>query len=311
MKDMPLMGLGTFIGIEADRIDDREARFELTTASILNALKSGYRHFDLAESYGNLSAIGDALKIALAPATEGGLGLKREEIWLTMKSDGPFTEEHIDALLKSVGTEYFDLFLIHHSTGRIFNSEENLERAWSNLAHIDSEKLKRIGVSNFYEPHLERLLAICERESLVKPFANEVEMNLMSKNKSLVDYCQSEAIQLIAYSPLGYNWSAFLLENPQVRELADSIGASPAQASLAWLMAKGVTVIPKSSKNEHLIENFASLKYIDAVKEKPLLSSAIERLPDGEGVTGTSIDSKQHGNQLSWEVQMTHRSHSM
>ena len=70
MNEMPLMGLGTFIGIEADFIPDIKTRMEVTKQSILNALKIGYRQFDLAESYGNLSAVGEALKIDFVPINQ-------------------------------------------------------------------------------------------------------------------------------------------------------------------------------------------------------------------------------------------------
>lgn len=300
--EMPLMGLGTFIGLEADHIANRKERKRITSDSIFNALSIGYRHLDLAQNYSNLDAVSDALKKAFKPKDEGGLGLKREDIWLTMKSDGPFTQMHISSLLELVGVEYFDLFLIHHSSSEIFDSEKNLERNWRDLANIDGKSLRRIGVSNFYEPHLSRLLAICDRDSLVKPYANEIELNLISKNISLMDYCHRHEIRLIAYSPLAYNLSTLLLDNSNLENLAAKIHAKPAQAALAWIMAKGIAVIPKSTQEIHLKENYYSQNYIEAVKGHHL-SAAIDAEPDFiEGVTGTAVDSKQHGKSLSWEV---------
>ena len=56
-----------------------------TPQVIYNALSVGYRHLDLAENYNNLHHIKKALSQALAPLTEGGLGIERKDIWITMK----------------------------------------------------------------------------------------------------------------------------------------------------------------------------------------------------------------------------------
>ena len=69
---IPLMGFGTH------NIHDPNV--------ITNALKIGYRHFDLAQSYFNSEHVKAALTTALRPVVEeGGLGIERDEIWLTMK----------------------------------------------------------------------------------------------------------------------------------------------------------------------------------------------------------------------------------
>lgn len=304
LSEMPLIGFGTFIGIEVGLIEDAEERKRVTTDSIVNALAAGYRHLDLARGYGNLDAVSDALKKAFQPKVDGGLGLKREDIWLTMKADGPFTEENFDILLKEVGVKYFDLFLIHHSTSDLFESEQSLEQGWRDLANIDKAKLRRIGVSNFYEPHLSRLLAICERETLTKPYANEIELNLLAKNTSLMNYCNDHDMKVIAYSPLGYGFVNILLKNKELKKLAEKIGATPAQTALAWLMAKGIAVIPKTTNPVRLDENVKSTNFIDAMKNKPKASAALDAVPDFDenGLCGTAIDSNTHAKALTWNI---------
>ena len=94
MPDLPLMGFGTFIGLEADAIADQSARENITQNAIVTALKNGYRHLDLAENYHNLAAVRAALTEAFKPIEEGGLGLAREDIWLTMKAVCPYSEQH-------------------------------------------------------------------------------------------------------------------------------------------------------------------------------------------------------------------------
>src|SRR3990167_1910067 len=230
MHDLPLMGFGTFIGLEVDAIVDPGVRHRTTVNVIVDALTMGYRHLDLAENYGNLSAVAEALVIAFRDCDQGGLGLIRDELWLTMKASAPFTHEHIDALLHDVGVESFDLFLIHKpNVPDIFQSEHSLISAWRDLAAISEEKLARIGVSNFYEPHLERLLAICVNEQLKMPYANEIEINALSKNQQLVQYCQDHELKVIAYSPLGYAYVNAVLENLSIQQLAKTMQMTPAQ----------------------------------------------------------------------------------
>ena len=305
MDNMPLMGLGTFIGIEADRIENPVLRHKATVDAISSALRIGYRHLDLAENYGNLPAVAEALRLAFTSIDEGGLGLTRNDIWLTMKANAPFNDAHIDQLLSQIGVTYFDLFLIHHPTsGGIFESDAALTNAWRDLSDIDLEKLHRIGVSNFYEPHLMRLLAICDREDLQKPYANEIEVNLWSKKQGVVTYCQDHDIHVIAYSPLGYHCSAPLLESTPLHQLAEAIHASPAQAALAWSMAKGVTVIPKSTHENRLAENFASRDYVHAAQIHVALTQALDQTDDmfPDGVTGGAESMKHHGENLDWNV---------
>ncbi len=96
---IPLIWLGTYT---------------VTTPQVIyNALSVGYRHLDLAENYNNLQHVKQALSLALVPLTEGGLGIGRKDIWITMKIPVQ-SINNISALLAEVGTDYFDLLLYHY-----------------------------------------------------------------------------------------------------------------------------------------------------------------------------------------------------
>ena len=63
------------------------------------ALKTGYRHLDLAENYKNLANVKSALKKAFSSVQDGGLGLSRDIIWLTMKvAKLNDTTDHVDSV---------------------------------------------------------------------------------------------------------------------------------------------------------------------------------------------------------------------
>jgi len=70
-------------------------------------LKRGYTHIDTALAYGNEAEVGAGIKNS---------GVPREKIWLTTKLDNPWHKrvaEGIDSSLKSLGTDYVDLYLMH------------------------------------------------------------------------------------------------------------------------------------------------------------------------------------------------------
>ena len=91
---MPAMGFGTW--------QDKDSQEQ----AVETALKSGYRHIDTALAYGNESEVGDGIKDS---------GVPREQIWLTTKLDNDWhkhVSEGIDSSLKSLKTDYVDLYLM-------------------------------------------------------------------------------------------------------------------------------------------------------------------------------------------------------
>ncbi len=144
---------------------------------IYNALSVGYRHLDLAEIYNNLQHVKQALSQALAPLTEGGLGIERKHIWITMKIP-VHSINNISALLAEVETDYFNLLLYHYYPFSMFDSKAQLKQSWIYMTLLkQSRAVKRIGVSNFYASHLTKLFDVCQELNLEKPFANEIQIN--------------------------------------------------------------------------------------------------------------------------------------
>ncbi len=135
LERIPLMGFGTY-EVKSPQV-------------IYNALSVGYRHLDLAENYNNLHHIKLALLQALAPLTEGGLGIERKAIWITMKVTLQSINK-IDVLLAAVGTDYFNLLLYHYPFS-MFDSKAQLKLSWLHMNKLKQWwRVKRIGVSNFY-----------------------------------------------------------------------------------------------------------------------------------------------------------------
>jgi methylglyoxal/glyoxal reductase len=288
MESMPIKGFGTFIGIEHGAISSRAERIKITKDSILSALRCGYRHFDLAQNYSNLQAVSEAFKEVFKPVQEGGNGLGREDIWITMKGHVP-SHEDMDALLEASGLIYFDLYLEHHPVPLT-----ELEAQWRMLCQIPTAKIRHKGVSNYYQGHLQALLNICDRNGFEKPYANEIEVNIFNQEHDFVEYCQTQDIKVIAYSPLAYNMSGFL---PDFSEEISDLHCTNKQLILSWLISRGITVIPSSRNPEHQMENY-EIDHLIGAFANPELLSKINSYETGDAVTQTASDFKEASTRL-------------
>ncbi|WP_115711629.1 aldo/keto reductase [Legionella sainthelensi] len=112
------------------------------------------------------------------------------------------------------------------STNHIFGSEEQLTNTCAAVTSLLGDKFKTVGVSNCYPDYLSRLVAVGDRHQLPKPFSNEVESNLLCPNDATIKFCRDNAIQVIAYSPLGYNMSSMILESETLVTVAESMDAT-------------------------------------------------------------------------------------
>ncbi len=102
LADMPQIGIGLWKVAPED-----------CEATILEAVKAGYRHFDCAADYANETAVGEGIAAAIAQ----GL-VTRDELWITSKLWNTFhAPEHVELAcrksLADLGLDYLDLYLIH------------------------------------------------------------------------------------------------------------------------------------------------------------------------------------------------------
>ena len=114
-------------------------------------------------------------------------------------------------------------------------------------------QIRAIGVSNFLEEHLDTLLAMAG----VVPAVNQIELHPTFQQSALALKSRSHGIAVEAYSPLGQGAD---LNASAVTALAEVRGATPAQIILAWHLAAGTIVIPKSSTPARMRENIAAAK---------------------------------------------------
>jgi aldehyde reductase len=200
--EMPIIGLGTYkLGlIEASQ-------------AVSYAIDAGYRHFDCAWFYGNEYNVGYAIREKIKQGV-----VKREDIFVTTKLWNNYHDkDRVIPMLKesvrNIKVGYVDLFLMHWPFG--FKEIEPLwpldegEEAYSDVDYLETWEgmeegvsmglAKSIGVSNFNEEQLERLLENCK----IKPAVNQIEVNPNMNQKKLIQFCKERDVMVTGYCPLG------------------------------------------------------------------------------------------------------------
>jgi diketogulonate reductase-like aldo/keto reductase len=228
--ELPAIGFGTY---PHGRDDSR--------ASTTSALDAGYRLLDTALSYGNEADVGAAVRAS---------DLSRDEILVTTKVPGRYHgyDETIGALresLDNLGLDRVELYLIHWPLPRI----DKFVDTWRALIDLREQGLTRsIGVSNFTEAHLHRLID----ETGVVPAVNQIELHPYFPQERMRAVHDELGIRTESWSPLSRGG---LLDEPVVVEIAEAHGVSPAQVVLRWHLQLGVVPIPMSSNPQRQRQN--------------------------------------------------------
>lgn len=191
--------------------------------------------------------MGEAVREAIAEGlcTREALFIT-SKLWVQDMANTGMAKAGIAASLKKSGLEYFDLYLLHQAMGDYFSSWRALEDAY------EAGKLKAIGVSNFY-PHV--LANFCETVR-IRPMVNQVELHPYFAQPAALETMKHYHVQPEAWAPLGGG-----RHNPyqeaMLQGIADAHQKTIAQVILRWNVQRGVTVIPKSTRQERIEENFA------------------------------------------------------
>ncbi|MFF1828248.1 aldo/keto reductase [Paenarthrobacter sp. NPDC058040] len=213
---------------------------------VRQAFEAGFRHIDTAKIYGNESGVGRAIASS---------GLSAEDIFITTKlwnADQGYesTLEAFEKSLDRLGLETLDLYLIHWQQPK----QDKYVDTWKALIELQKRgRVKSIGVSNFTTEGLQRIID----ETGVVPAINQIELHPFFNQSELREFNASKGILTQAWSPLGQGGE--LLENPTVAQIASKHQATPAQVVIAWHLAIGNVVIPKSVTESRIQENFAAL----------------------------------------------------
>ncbi|KAJ6976934.1 methylecgonone reductase isoform X2 [Populus alba] len=275
---MPLIGMGTV----AVPLPPPETLVPV----FINAIESGYRHFDSAALYGSEESLGQAV----AEALDRGLLSSREDLSITSKLWCP--DAHRDlvlpALKKSLQRlrlEYVDLYLIH-MPARVKQEVEGL--------NFSEEDLLPFDIKGTWEAMEE-----CSRLGLCKSIG--VEMNAVWQQKKLVELCKEKGIHVSAWSPLGANgasWGSLaVMESPILKEIAAAKEKSVSQIALRWIHEQGASVIVKSFNKERMKLNLQIFDWELSTED----TEKINIIPQRRGYSGEVFISKDYGPYKSLE----------
>ncbi|MGG5172731.1 aldo/keto reductase [Pseudarthrobacter sp. J1738] len=213
---------------------------------VSQAFKAGFRHIDTAKIYGNEAGVGRAIASS---------GLDHKDIFITTKlwnADQGYesTLAAFEASMERLGLETLDLYLIHWMQPK----QNKYVDTWKALIELQKQgRVKSIGVSNFTKEGLQEIIDATG----VVPAIHQIELHPFFNQSELREFNASKGILTQAWSPLGQGGE--LLSNDVVTNIAEKHNATAAQVVIAWHLAIGNVVIPKSVTESRIQENFAAL----------------------------------------------------
>ena len=249
---MPLVGFGTFM-----------LGGETCASAVAAAIQSGCRMLDTAEAYGNEKEVGEGIKRS---------GIDRKELFLITKvnfKSYEHAEQTVMQSLNSLQTDYIDLLLLHWPFANYYAAWRVLEKLYAD------GKVRSIGVSNFEPDQLLDLIAY----NKVVPEVNQIETNLYCQRSIERGWMDKKQVAHMAYAPLGQGNRNEMFEERAVLALAEKYGKTPAQILLRFLTQKGIAVIPRSTRPEHIRENLALFDFALTSEEMAQLSALDRKEP--------------------------------
>jgi len=266
--NIPLAGLGTW------QYNDTVAEY----ASSL-ALRLGYTHIDTAIGYGNQVGIAKALKASSRP---------RDSYFITSKIPGglPYANAtaQLELSLQQLGLDYVDLMLVHYPAtwggagGKAVRADQ-----WRAMEDFQkSGKAKAIGVSHYCERHIDELLETATIVPAINQVFFHVGMATQGLNMSDMPFPTKPAEQP-SYKGVAYQAFSSLCGPCNSKELVDgelvtSIGLAHnktgAQVSLRWVVQQGIPVLPKTDREDWMMENVGLFDFELTADEMAKLTAA-------------------------------------
>ena len=316
------MGMSHAYGPAADKKE--------MTELLAKAVDRGYTFFDTAEVYGapenphdNEELLGEALKpfrnqIVLASKCGIRFDESSPEVNKPLIPDGrpESIKKAIDGSLSRLQTDHLDLYYIH----RIDRSVPIEETAGAMQELMDAGKITHWGISEADEATLRRAHGVCP----VTAVQNRYSM-MYRDYEALFPLLQELNIGFVAFSPLAngfltarYNKDSKFEKGTDYRsvmpqftpegmeknremiaylmDLADRKNATPAQISLAWMLAKEpwIVPIPGTRKYSRLIENAQAAEVKLEEQEVKELDRMLDTVPMSEVFGGSRVERKNN-----------------
>ena len=314
------MGMSHAYGPAADK--------EEMSRLLAQAVEMGYTFFDTAEVYGtpenphdNEELLGNALKpfrnrIVLASKCGIRFDETASEVNKPLIPDGrPETiKASAEGSLRRLKTDHLDLYYIHRVDPKV-----PIEETAGAMKELIAEgKITHWGISEANEEILRRACRVCP----VTAVQNRYSM-MYRDYEALFPVLEELHVGFVAFSPLANGFltakydknshfeagtdyrSAMPQFSPEgmdkneelirrLREIAAQKNASPAQISLAWMLAKKpwIVPIPGTRKFERLSENAKAADVKLTKQEVEVLDRMLDTVPMSQVFGGSRIEEK-------------------
>ena len=265
---VPAYGQGTW------HMGESRTRFADEAAALKLGIDLGVTLIDTAEMYGN----GIAEEI-VAEAADG----RRDQLFIVSKvlpynASQRGTIDACERSLKRLKTDRIDLYLLHWRGSNPFAET---------LAGFDrlqrDGKIRHHGVSNFDRSDMAEWAKLGDGGAVA---SNQILYNLTRRGPEwdVIPWCRERNVSIMAYSPIE---QGRMLGHKVLGEVAQRLGATPAQVALAWLLRQdGMIVIPKASRQEHVRENLGAL---DLMLDDAALAALDRAFPPPKGRTSLGM----------------------
>ncbi len=271
---MPKFGFGTF------NLNKEKECISLVKA----AIKIGIKNIDTAWYYGNHKFIAQAIKESK---------IKREEIFITTKIwDYKFllskedVVNHINSIMKDLEVDYIDLLLIHWPFATSLIMWEVMEQFYKD------KKILAIGVSNFTVKQLEDFNSRVK----IKPMVNQIQLHPYLQNYDIVEYCQKNNILVTSWQTID---EGNVLKEIEIINLAKKYNATPAQLCFKWAIQKNLSIIPKSTRENRILEN-TKLDFFTISSEDMNFINNLLPQHEPKTLSKDKYKSKYEYNQITW-----------
>lgn len=245
--EIPVIGFGTYKATNADE------GYKIVS----EAIEAGYRHLDTAALYNNEEDVGRAVRES---------GIAREKFFITSKLNRnklgyENTKREFEISCEKLGTDYLDLYLIHwprpdYGSHDFENWRQLDKESWRAMEELYIQgRIHAIGLSNFHKQHIENIMETAK----VLPMVNQLELHPGYIQEEAVEYSRLNSIAIEAWSPIG---RARLSENKTLKKIADKYQISVAQLCLAFDLAMGYIILPKSTHKERMVQNLNADKIV-------------------------------------------------
>ena len=235
-------------------------------AVLREAVSSGVNHIDTSDYYGP-HITNQLIREALHPYSDDlvivtKIGARRGEdaSWLVASSAAELKQAVHDNL-RNLSLDVLGVVNLRNMLG----TEASIEPPLTALADLQRQGLVRhIGLSNVTPAQ------IAEGQRICRIVCVQNQYNVTYRHDdALIDGLAGDRIAYVPFFPLG---GFTPLQSSTLSEVADSLGATPMQVALAWLLRRAphILLIPGTSSLAHVRENLAAaeLNLPDEVRQR-------------------------------------------